>query len=389
MGDTAANAGGRPTGTKGLEGVVAASTSLGNVQGGEGKLYYRGYSIQDLAARSSFEEVMALLWDGDLPTSAQLDDLKSALVSQRALPARTMRLLRELSPRAVPIAALRTIVSSLEAEDEEPDLLDAESLRAKGLGLAARMTTIVAAQARLRQGLEPVDPDPSLDHAANFLYMLHGERATDLQARAFDTYLVLLAEHSLNASTFTARITASTGSDLYAAITAALAALKGDAHGGANQRAMEMFHEIGSPENVPAFIDNAVATRRRLMGIGHRIYRVTDPRAPILEDLVERLMGEGGETRWAEIARRVEQATGEHSFFTERKLSPNVEFYSAPLLNLVGIPNDLFPAVFGCSRIVGWVAHIMEQLADNRLIRPQAEYIGHEPRPYVALEQRG
>jgi citrate synthase len=389
MVDAAANSGVRPAASKGLEGIVAASTTLSSVDGSAGKLHYRGYAIEDLAAHSTFEEVMALLWDGELPTREQLDRLSADLVAHRELPGRTMRILREMSPRAVPIAALRTIVSSLEAEDPDPDIVTPEALREKGIALAARMATAVAAQARLREGHEPVSPDPSLGHAANFLWMLTGKHPSPVQARAFEIYFVLLAEHSLNASTFTARIAASTGSDVYAVITAALASLKGDAHGGANQRAMEMLRDIGSPEAVEGFIEHALATKRRLMGIGHRIYRVLDPRAPILEDQVQKLMDEGGETRWAETARRVEAVTATHPYYVERKLSPNVEFFSAPLLDLVGLPTDVFPAAFGCSRIVGWLAHMMEQLADNRLIRPAAEYVGPAPRPFIPLDARG
>jgi citrate synthase len=389
MVDTAANSGVRPTASKGLEGVVAASTTLSNVDGANGRLHYRGYAIQDLAEHATFEEVIGLLWDGELPTARQLERIKADLVAQRALPARALRVLRDLSPSIIPIAALRTVVSALAGEDDDALATDPDSLRAKGLALTARMATATAAQVRLRQGLEPVDPDPALGHAANLLYMLSGERPSAVEARAFDIYMVLLAEHSLNASTFTARIAASTGSDLYAVITAALASLQGDAHGGANQRAMEMLREIGSVDNVEPFIEHALETKRRMMGIGHRIYRTLDPRAPILEDQVQRLMDEGGATTWAEIARRLEKVTEQHPYFAERKLSPNVEFFSAPLLDLVGLPTDVFPAAFGCARIVGWVAHMREQLADNRLIRPAAEYIGPAPRSYPPLSARG
>jgi citrate synthase len=389
MVDTAANSGVRPTASKGLEGVVAASTTLSNVNGTEGKLHYRGYAIQDLAEHVTFEEVIGLLWDGELPTARQLERIKADLVAQRALPARALRVLRDLSPSIIPIAALRTVVSALAGEDDDALATDPDSLRAKGLALTARMATATAAQVRLRQGLEPVDQDPALGHAANLLYMLSGERPSAVKARAFDVYMVLLAEHSLNASTFTARIAASTGADLYAVITAALASLQGDAHGGANQRAMEMLREIGSVDNVEPFIEHALETKRRMMGIGHRIYRTLDPRAPILEDQVQRLMDEGGVTTWAEIARRIEKVTEQHPYFAERKLSPNVEFFSAPLLDLVGLPTDVFPAAFGCARIVGWVAHVQEQLADNRLIRPAAEYIGPAPRPFPPLSARG
>jgi citrate synthase len=389
MVETTANSGVRPAASKGLEGVVASSTALSNVDGTAGKLTYRGYTIADLAAHSTYEEVTALLWDGDLPNRARLAELTATLVAHRELPARTLDLVRALSPRAVPIAALRTIVSSLEAEDETASATDADSLRAKGLALTARMPTALAAFARLRAGEEPVAPDPSLGHAANFLFMMTGERPTAVRARAFDIYMMLLAEHSLNASTFTARICASTGTDVYGVITAALATLQGDAHGGANQRAMEMLREIGAPEKAEAFVEHALSVKRRLMGIGHRVYRVRDPRAPILEDQVQALMDEGGETVWAETARELERVTAHHPYYVERKLSPNVEFFSAPLLDLVGLPTDTFPAAFGCARVVGWLGHVMEQVADNRLIRPNAEYIGPEPRAFVPLDQRG
>jgi citrate synthase len=369
--------------------VVASTTTLSSIDGAAGRLHYRGYAIEDLADHTTFEEIIALLWDGELPTRDQLDALKAELVAKRALPERTMRVLRDLSPSSVPIAALRTAVSSLEGEDEAPTAHSQAELRAKAVALAARMPTIAAAQARLRQGLEPVDPDPALDHAANFLWMLTGEKPSETKARALDGYLVLLAEHSLNASTFTARIVTSTGSDIYAVITAALGALQGDAHGGANQRAMEMFREIGSADKVEPFIEHALATKRRLMGIGHRVYRVLDPRAPILERHVDALIAEGGDPTMAEIARAVERVTNEHPYYTERHLSPNVDFFSAPLLDLVGLPTDLFPSAFGCSRIAGWVGHMMEQFADNRLIRPLAEYTGPAPRPFPPLDKRG
>jgi citrate synthase len=374
--------------SKGLEGVVAAASTLSNVEGTVGRLSYRGYAIEDLTAHATFEEIIGLLWDGELPTSQQLQQITDDLVTQRALPDRTTALIRSLSPSLIPIAALRTIVSSLAGEDPNPLATDPASLRAKGMALAARMATGLAAFLRLRQGLAPVAPDPALGHAANLLAMVTGAPPTPVAARAFETYMVLLAEHSLNASTFTARIAASTGSDLYAVITAALASLQGDAHGGANQRAMEMLREIGTVDQVEPFIEHALETRRRLMGIGHRIYRVRDPRAPILEDHVQRLMDAGGERRWAEIARRIERVTETHPYYVERKLSPNVEFFSAPLLDLVGLPTDAMPAAFGCARIIGWVAHMREQLADNRLIRPAAEYIGPPPRPFVPLADR-
>lgn len=385
----AANKGARPASGKGLEGIVASTTSLSSIDGNAGRLHYRGYAIEDLAEQTSFEEIIALLWDGELPTRAQLDALQAELAAQRALPERSLRLLRDLSPRAVPIAALRTIVSALEAEDESPTAHDLPALRAKAVALAARMPTIVAAQARLRQGREPVAPDPDLDHAANFLWMLTGERPSAARAAAMDNYLVLLAEHSLNASTFTARIVTSTGADIYGVITAALAALQGDAHGGANQRAMEMFREIGSADRVEDFVTGALATKRRLMGIGHRVYRVLDPRAPIMERDVDALIAAGGAPEMAEVARALEALTARHPYYVERKLSPNVDFFSAPLLDLIGLPADLFPSAFGCARIAGWVGHLLEQFADNRLIRPLAEYTGPPPRPFVPLAERG
>lgn len=364
---------------KGLEGVVVASSSLSLVEGTEGRLSYRGYSIDDLAQHATFEEIVYLLWYGELPTGDQLADLNARLVAQRALPGGALRLLRDLPKEGAPIDALRTIVSALAMWDSDAANLGHAAVLDKALVLTARLPTILAAYDRLRVGQEPLAPRSDLGHAANLLYMLTGHDPAPDAVSALESYLVMLAEHSLNASTFSARVTISTVSDYYAAITSAIGTLKGTAHGGANQAAMEMLLEIGAPDNVQAYVDNALATKQRLMGLGHRIYKTRDPRARHLARHSERLATLTGERRWHDLAQTLDTLSREHEYFNQRKLYPNVEFYSAPVLYMLGFAPDLMPALFACSRIAGWTAHILEQLADNRIIRPSAEYIGPQP----------
>jgi len=257
------------------------------------------------------------------------------------------------------------------------------------LGLAAAMPTILASYQRLRNGQEPIAPSSDLGIAANFLYMLRGEKPSQTQADAFNLYLVLLAEHSMNASTFTARSTISSSSDIYSAVTAALGSLKGVAHGGANMMAMNMLLEIGDPAKIEEYVDESLKIKRRLMGLGHRIYKTRDPRVNHLMKWSEKVANEVGDTQWYQLAHNMEQLTNHHPYFTERKLYPNVEFYSAPLLYNLGFPPDLMPGVFALSRIAGWSANIMEQMAENRLMRPQAEYVGPAHQDFVPLDERG
>ena len=376
------------TKTKGLEGISAGSTSISNVEGTVGRLSYRGYTIQDLAANSDFEEVIYLLIHGELPTAAQLAELKSTMSRRRDLPSEAMDVLRALGTAGEPIDVLRTVVSALALFDPDVNNTGREAVIDKALTLAARMPTIVAAYDRLRDGKDPIAPRRDLGHAANLLYMLRGDAPPEEDAAALNTYFVLAAEHSFNASTFTAKIVTSTISDYYSAIVAALGALKGVSHGGANQKAMEMMLEIGDVDNVDAFIDNALATKRRLMGMGHRIYKTYDPRAAQLNEHAHVVAERSGNTRWYGIAQRIDNISRTHEYFSERKIYPNVEFYSAPLLYTLGFKPDMMPALFGCSRISGWTAHILEQIADNRIIRPNADYVGPDIREYVRADDR-
>ncbi len=375
--------------TKGLEGVSVGNTSISRVEGTEGRLSYRGYKIQDLAANASFEEVIYLLLNGELPNESQLEDVQSKMHERRELPDGAMKVLRALPTGGAPIDVLRTIVSTLALMDPDVDNTSRESVVDKCLTVAARMPTIVAAYDRLRDGKEPVAPKRDLDHAANLLYMLRGEEPPDEDSSALNAYFVLAAEHGFNASTFTAKVVVSTLSDYYSGIVGALCSLKGISHGGANQKAMEMMLEVGDVGNVESFIDNALATKRRLMGMGHRIYKTYDPRAAQLNEHARVVAERSGNTQWYGIAKRIDEISHTHPYFSERKIYPNVEFYSAPLLYTLGFKPDMMPALFGCSRISGWSAHILEQLADNRIIRPSSDYIGPEIRDYVPRESRG
>ncbi len=373
----------------GLEGLVVAQTELSSVNGTEGVLTYRGYNINDLAENVRFEEIMYLLWYGALPTRSQLDELNDKVRHHRQLSNDVASTIAALPRTGAPIDSLKVGVTALGMEDPDQDNLTQEGLRDKALVLASAMPTILAAYQRLRDGNEPVAPDTELDTAANFLYMVRGEKPSQTQADAFNLYLVLLAEHSMNASTFTSRSTISSTSDIYSAITAALGSLKGVAHGGANMMAMNMLIEIGDPAKIEEYVDESLRIKRRLMGLGHRIYKTRDPRVNHLMKWSEKVANEVGDTRWYQLAHNMEELTNHHPYFTERKLYPNVEFYSAPLLYNLGFPPDLMPGVFALSRIAGWSANVMEQMEDNRLMRPQAEYVGPAHQEFVPIDQRG
>jgi citrate synthase len=372
---------------RGLENVVVASTQLSAIDGTAGRLSYVGYDIHDLAERATFEEVFYLLWYGELPNAEQLSQFNARLRAERPLSADELALARNAPSAGHGMDALRTMVSALAQLDPHADDTSPEGAERIGIRLAAKMPTLIAAWHRIRSGAEPIAPDEQLGHAANFLSMLHGKAPSAAAARAFDTYLMLLAEHGLNASTFAARVAIGSQADVYCAIVAAIATLKGLLHGGANQKAMETFLAIGKPERARAYIDELVAQHGRLMGVGHRIYKVEDPRVRHLRKQVMALGAtESGE--WYQIADTVGRVIMEHPHFTKRQLNPNVEFYSAPLLYGLGLPLDLFTAAFAISRISGWMAHIREQLADNRLIRPKADYHGPQPRAFVPLAER-
>jgi 2-methylcitrate synthase/citrate synthase II len=374
---------------RGLEGVVVGSTVLSNVEGQIGRLTYRGYDIDDLAPNASFEEVVHLLLYGHLPTAAELESLKRELASRRTLPGQLIAAMQSVPKTAWPMDVLRTIVSGLAlfvpANNKGEHVSDVHS----AIELIAKMTTILAAWDRIRRGLEPIEPRADLSHAANFLYMRSGKLPTEIETDAVDTYLVLLADHSYNASTFSARVTASTRADIYAAVTAALATLTGDLHGGAASASYNNLVAIGAPEKAEKFVRDELAKGNRIMGMGHREYRVRDPRAKHLEAISKKLSQQAN-SKWYPIARELENQSqrilAEEK--PDRKIYANVDFYSAPLFADLGISGDEFTALFACGRVAGWSAHVLEQLHDNRLIRPQATYSGPPPGPFVPIEQR-
>jgi citrate synthase len=365
----------------GLEGIVAAQTEISLVDGANGRLVYRGYVIADLAEDMSFEEVAHLFWFGALPTRAELDGLAAQLSGSRMLTDAAKTSLRAMAADSDPMDVLRSIVSvqGVTPHLEKPTLQHA-------IHATASFPTILAAFHRLRQGLEPVKPRADLGHAANYLYMLEGKEADPELVRALNTYLVLLADHGMNASTFTARVIASTDSDLASCLVGAIGALKGPAHGGAPSAVLEQLEQMGTPENAERWMREARKRKERFMGFGHRVYRTYDPRARILKAMCERL-----NPKFYALASRVEETALAilHEEHPERPQATNVEFYSAGVLQAIGLPKDLFPPTFACARVAGWSAHVLEQAAHNRLIRPQSEYIGPEPRKPVPIAERG
>jgi citrate synthase len=371
----------------GLEGVIVAQSKMSRVLGDVGRLIYSGYEIHDLAEHASFEEVAYMLWYCCLPTREQLDDFERDMISRRSISFQVMGLVRSTPPEAHPMAALRTAVSGLALSDPEADDISHESNLRKAADLTAKMPTIIAAIDRVRKGLEPLGPRNDLNHAANFLYMLHGREPSETEARAMNLYLVLLADHGFNASTFSARVTAATQSDMYSAVTSAIGTLKGPAHGGATQAAMEQLFEIGDVGNVEAWFQDARAQGRRVMGMGHRVYKVEDPRARHLRKMAAEL-AEQTDPKWFKIAEKLEQVARQDSYFIERSLYPNVDFYTPPMLYALGIEPDLFTTMFAMSRVVGWTGHLLEQYADNRLIRPRGEYIGPMDLTWVPIDER-
>lgn len=369
------------TATKGLEGIVAASSSISSII--DGVLTYRGYNIDELAEKASFEEVAYLLWNGKLPTQSELDALKSQLGEAAAVPAEVIDGLRLYPKDANSMAALRTAVSSLALYDAEANDPGKEANYRKAIKLQAQMGTVIAAFARLRQGKEPVAPKSGVGVAHNFLYMLTGEEPSEVAVTALDKALVLHADHELNASTFAARVTVATLSDIYSGVTSAIGALKGPLHGGANEAVMVMLDEIGTLDNVEPYIQNKLNNKEKIMGFGHRVYRTGDPRAKHLQQMSKNLSELNGDSRLYDMSVRIEElVTG------QKGLKPNVDFYSASCYTLLGIPRDLFTPIFAISRVSGWTAHILEQLADNRLIRPRAEYVGPVDQHYVPVDER-
>ena len=368
---------------RGLEGVVAATTRLCDLDGANGRLAYQGYDIDDLARRSSFEEVAWLLWHGELPGETELPAFRRQLVDAAPLPPEMLRVLKLLPKTMHPMRMLQMGVALLGALDPDAEDDSLEAHRRKATRLVARVSSLTTGFHRIRNGRRPIAPRTDLSHAANFLYTLSGRKPRVVQVRAFDAALVLYAEHELNASTFTARVVASTLSDMHSAVSAAIGALKGPLHGGAGEAVMRTLEEIGQPDNADTFTRQALAEKRRLMGFGHRVYKAGDPRAKILRALAAKACRNSTESVWFDTAIKLHEAVNR-----EKGLIPNVDFYSAPLFKALGIPVDLFVPVIAVSRIAGWTANLLEQYADNRLIRPRADYVGPTRREVRALPGR-
>ncbi|HEX5520485.1 MAG TPA: citrate/2-methylcitrate synthase [Longimicrobiaceae bacterium] len=373
----------------GLEGVVVAQTRLSAINGEKGELIYGGYDIDDLARHTTFEEVAYLLWNGELPGREQLEALNAKLVAERQLDPALLDLLRSFPKDADPMAVLRTAVSALGLYDPTADDLSDEELRSKAILMTAKMPTIIAAHDRIRNGNEPVEPRTDLDTAANFLYMLNATQPDELRARTLDAALVLHAEHGMNASTFAARVTAGTLSDIYSAIVSAIGTLKGPSHGGANMRVMEMLNDIDQSGEEPGqWVRDALGRKQRIMGFGHRVYKAVDPRAIVLRELADEIMHGKEETKWLDLSDKVRAVMSEEMEKAGKPIYPNVDFFSASVYTTLGIPMDLFTPVFAMSRITGWTAHLFEQYANNRLIRPKAEYTGPRGLKVTPIEQR-
>src|SRR3989440_5176625 len=371
----------------GLRGVVAASSSIGDVNGEKGELIYQGVNIHDLATKSTFEEVVFLLWNGRLPKRAELDELKQNLAASSELPWQAIELIKGMCARVPkgtdPMDMLRTVISALAFFDPEKRDLSREASIRVATRLTARFPTIVAAIERARNDLDPIQPNPDLGIATNFLYMMKGEMPDEFDAHVLDVALILQADHELNASTFTARVVAGTLADMYSAVIGALGALSGPLHGGANTAVMKMLLEIGSVDNVESYVKDVLAKKKKIMGFGHAVYRTEDPRATHLRRFSKEMGQRKGDTKWYDMTARVEEVMKR-----EKNLLPNVDAYSASTYYMMGIPLDLYTPIFAISRISGWTAHILEQYADNKLIRPRAEYIGPRNVPYVPIDER-
>ncbi len=371
--------------SRGLEGIVATDTRLGDVRGQEGQLIYCGYDINELAGKASFEEVIYLLWHNKLPNRSELAEFKKLLAAERQLPDQVIEFLKTAPKTALPIDVLRTAVSMLGLHDLMLTLDESlEATRRRAISITAKVGVIIAYFHRARNGLDLPPVRQDLSEAGHFLYLLDGQEPSEKKTATLDVAYVLHAEHGMNASTFSARVTTSTLTDIYSSITAAIGTLKGPLHGGANEGVIHMLQEIGSPDKVDTYIDQALAQKKKIMGIGHRVYKVLDPRAPILKAMAIQLSSELGEPKWIEMSERIAALMKE-----KKGLHANVDFYSATVYYSLGIPTDLFTCIFAISRTAGWTAHVLEQLADNRLYRPLSEYTGDPVgKKFVPIEQR-
>src|SRR5881392_3717442 len=371
------------TPAKGLDGIVAATTRLSDVRGDIGQLIYCGYDINELAGKVTFEEIIHLLHHDHLPNREELDELKGLLAAKRELPQGVVEIIKAFPKDAPPMHAIRTAVSALGCFDPEADNDSMDENRLKALRLIARIPMITAYFHRHRQGKSLLPPDPSMGEAANFLYLIDGEKPSEEKVNTLDLCYVLHADHGMNASTFSARVTIATLSDMYSAITSAIGTLKGPLHGGANEGVIQMLQEIGEEKNVDAYIEKQLAQKKKIMGIGHRVYKTLDPRAPHLKRMAQVLSSKIGEPKWIQMSERIAQLMLE-----KKHLNANVDFYSATVYYSLGIPTDLFTPIFAIARTAGWTAHVIEQLADNRLIRPQSVYTGPVGLKVVQLDQR-
>ena len=369
-----------PEPIKGLEGVVAADTTLSSVNGEKGILRYCGYNIDDLAFNTTFEEVICLLYDTELPTIEKLDEMTVRIGEARVLPTEIKEVITKLAGKTSPMSTLRTVVSALGHYEKNVPLGE---LAPKALRLVGQIATAVSMIHRLRENLPIIEADPNRGHAEDFLRMLCGKEPNQTEIKALDLYLILLADHGFNASTFSARVTAGTLANLHSAITSAVGTLSGPLHGGANEKAMDMIIKVGKPVNASKYVENAFNKKQKIMGFGHRVYKVDDARKPHLMKMSMELWKEKGDMTLFEVAKQIEEEVK-----ARKTIITNVDFYSAPLLYGLEIPTDLFTPLFAMSRIAGWSAHVLEQYRNNRLIRPRARYVGPIDRTFRPIEQR-
>ena len=374
---------------RGLDGVNIDTSSISFIDGAKGELIYRGYDIRQLADKASFEEVVYLLWNGELPDATQLDDFNASLAASFAVPEAVYTMLREAPRNAAPMHLLRTAVSLLGAFDGDADEVDMPNVRRIGTRLLTQFPTIVAAIQRVREGQAPIQPHPELGIAGNFLYMLTGEQPTAAATDVMDVALVLHAEHGSNASTFVSRATTSSLTDVYSAITAAIGSLKGPLHGGANEAVMEALEEIGSVDGVERYVLDVLARPGgRVMGFGHRVYRVVDPRALVLRAVAQRLAEESGDSKWFTMSLEMERVMDREMSAKGKQVRPNVDFFSASVYRMLGFPAAMYTPIFAVSRVAGWTAHLYEQYADNRLMRPRLVYEGQRGKTFTPLAER-
>ncbi len=373
---------------KGLEGVIAAESEICQIDGANGKLYYRGYGIEELAQQSSFEETTFLLLYEKMPSPQELADFSQRMRQCRGLHPSVQAMIKHFPSAGSPMELLQSVVSYLSGSVEHQIQHSATCNCRRTLHQIAQMTTVLATYQRFKEGKSYIEPSQDLSQGADFLYLLRGEEPSEEEGRIFDICLLLHAEHGFNASTFTARVVASTYSTCYCSISAAIGALAGFLHGGANERVMDMLDEIGMPENIDAWLDKALAERRKVMGMGHRVYKAKDPRAVVMEDMLKELSEKKGDGRLYEFLKKLEKGFRARMEEKGKPIYPNVDFFSGAVYTMLGIPRYLFTPIFAAARSAGWLAHILEQRKDNRLFRPKALFVGPEPRSYVPIDER-